>query len=362
MHDAPMRRCWWLLLLLPSLSFAQTPRALFDEGTALYAKGEFAKAAEKFEASFAARPVPVTKFNIARSWEQAGETLKAIGAWQAWLDMSPQAAERPEALSTVARLGEKLAKLGVQAVTITTLPLNARVSVDGVPRGVAPVTVELTPTKHLVRAEVEGREPQERSIEVSLTTPGVERFELQPLGQTSAPLAGAMLMPAPLPRPEIPRPTDPSFALSLSDDAVQVHVEAKNRDVRLYRVNGNPNGECRVPCDVPIARATDTFLIAGDGITGSRSFVLADYRKGGRVDIKVLETGSSGALVGGGTLLTTLAIAGLSVAIAFGITQGSTGRDNSLPIGLGLGLGLSSGLAAVLVMALNGTHLAFNED
>jgi hypothetical protein len=354
----PMRRCWWLLLV-PSLALAQTPRALFDEGTALYAQGEFARAAEKFEASFAARPVPVTKFNIARAWEQAGETLKAIGAWQAWLEMSPQAPERSEASSSLAKLGDKLAKLGVQAVTITALPLNARISVDGVPRGVAPVTVELTPTKHLLRAEIEGREPQERTLEVSLVAPSVQRFELAPQGQSSAPFVAQPMMPAPLPRPDIPRPTDPSFALTLSDDAVQVHVESKNRDVRLYRLNGNPNGECRAPCDVPIARATDTFAIGGDGITGSRTFVLADYRQRGRVDIKVVSTGSSAALVVGGTLLTTLAIASLSIAVAFGITNKG---DNALPVGLGVGLGLTSGLAAILVMALNGTQLSFNED
>jgi hypothetical protein len=33
-----------------------------------------------------------------------------------------------------------------------------------------------------------------------------------------------------------------------------------------------------------------------------------------------------------------------------------------LPVGLGVGLGLTSGLAAILVMALNGTQLSFNED
>lgn len=354
-----MRRWCWLLIVLPSLTFAQTPRALFDEATALYAKGEFARAAEKFEASFALRPVPVTKFNTARAWEQAGETLKAIAAWQTWLEMSPQAAERPEAQASLSKLGEKLAKLGVQAVTVTALPLNARVSIDGVPRGLAPVTVELTPTRHFLRVELEGREPQERTVEVGLAAPQVERFELAAAGQSPIAVAKPELGPAPLPRPEIPRPTDPAFALSLSDDAVHVHIEADNREARLFRLNGNPNGECRMPCDVPIARSTDVFMIGGPGITTSRTFVLADHREHGRVDLKV-KTGSAGAMFGGGVLLITLAIASLSVAFAFGISPGS--RDNTLPVGLGLGLGLSSGLAGALVMALNGTTVKFNEN
>jgi tetratricopeptide (TPR) repeat protein len=120
-----------MVWLASAVALAQTPRELFDEGTALYAKGEYAAAAAKFEASFEARPVPVTKFNAARSWEQAGKTLKAIDAWQAWLLMSPNAPERPEAERALERLGQKLAKLGVQALTITSLPAGASVFIDG---------------------------------------------------------------------------------------------------------------------------------------------------------------------------------------------------------------------------------------
>lgn len=352
----------WLLLVVPSVAFAQTPRAFFDEGTALYAKGQFAKAAEKFEASYAARPVPVTMFNIGRSWEQAGETIKAIAAWQAWLVMSPSAPERPEVVLSLQRLGDKLAKLGVQALTITSLPLNARVVIDGVPGGVTPLTVELTPTRHLVRLELEGRQPQERAVELSLAHPAVETFELAPAG--AAPVLQAqpapdVTQPRPLPRPTVPRPTDPDFAFSLGDDAVQVHIETDNREVRLYRANGNPNGECRAPCDVTVTRAADLFAIGGMGIVASNPFVLADHRKNGRVNLRV-RPGNAGLFFGGGTVLSTLAIAGLSIALAFAISPGSS--DKTLPVGLGLGLGIASGVGAIALFASNGTRVEFNPD
>ncbi|MDP1827797.1 MAG: PEGA domain-containing protein [Archangium sp.] len=358
-----MCRWRWLLLVVPSLALAQTPRAFFDEGTALYARGQFAKAAEKFEASYAARPVPVTMFNIARSWEQAGQTLKAIGSWQAWLVMSPAAPERPEVVLSLQRLGDRLAKLGVQALTITSLPLSARVVIDGAPRGVTPLTVELTPTRHLVRLELEGREPQERAVEFSLAHPAVETFELAPAGQLAPSLLQAqpapdVTAPVPFPRPAVPRPTDPDFAFSLGDDAVHVHIETNNREVRLYRSNGNPNGECRAPCDVTVVRAADLFTIGGMGIVSSNPFVLADHRKNGKVRLKV-GPGNAGLFFGGGTILSTIAIAGLSIALAFGLGQSS---DKGLPVALGLGLGVPSAIGAIALFATNGTKVEFNPD
>ena len=353
-----MLRGGWLLLIVSSVTFAQTPRALFDEGTALYSKGEFANAAVKFEASFAARPVPVTKFNIARAWEQAGETLKAIDAWQAWLVMSPTAAERPAAQQSLKALGDKLAKLGVQALTISSLPLGARVSIDGRAVGVVPLTVELTPMRHLIRLDVEGRVPMERTVAMQLEHPAVEFFELAPLDE-AAPSPITLARPAPLPSPTVPRSTDPGFAASLSDDTVQVHIVTTEKEVRLYRANGNPNGECRAPCDAPVARATDSFVIAGAGIVSSNPFVLIDHARHGRVSVKV-KAGSAGWFFGGGTLLTTLAIGALSVAFAFGISPGS--GDRTLPVGLGLGLGVASGLGAVLAFVTNGTTITFEGE
>ncbi len=352
------RRCWWLLLIVSSVTFAQTPRSLFDEGTALYAKGEFASAAVKFEASFAARPVPVTKFNIARSWEQAGETIKAIDAWQAWLAMSPSSPERPAAEQSLKALGDKLARLGVQALTINSLPARARVTIDGTAGGVVPLTVELTPTRHLIRLDVPGRVPVERTVIVQLERPVVEFFELAPLDEaTPAPLA--VTRPRPLPSPTVPTTVDAAFAASLSNDTVLVHIASTEKELRLYRANGNPNGECRAPCDAPIARATDDFMIGGTGITPSRAFVLIDHARKGRVSLKV-KTGSAGWLVVGGTLLTTVAVAALAIALAVGLT----GRDENrtLPVGLGLGLGAVSGIGAIVVFASNGTTVTFEGE
>lgn len=366
----PRMRCVWLVVVVSSVALSQTapsplppptPRSLFDDGTALYAKGQFAAAAAKFEASFAARPVPVTKFNIARSWEQAGETLKAIDAWQAWLIMAPSAPERPQAEESLKTLGTKLARLGVQAVTINSLPLGARVSIDGVAIGVVPVTVELTPTRHLVRVELDDRAPIERSITVKLDQPVVEFFELVTMDRVPAVPREAVLLPAPLPAPTVPRSTDPDFAFAMSGDTMQVHIETKDKNVRLYRLNGSLEGECRAPCDQAIQRANETFLIAGEGIVASRAFVLIDHARSNRVNIRVKKTGSMGWFFGGGLLFGTAAVAGLAIGTAFALPGfgGSFDDTRTITAGVGLSVGAVSLVAMILCLALNGTSIAF---
>lgn len=360
-HNAGMRRwCAGLLLITSSLALGETtPRALFEEGTALFERGEFERAAEKFDASYVLRPVPVTKFNAARSWERAGKTLKAIDAWQAWLALGVGAPQRAEAESAVRTLGEKLAKLGLQALTITSLPLQARVTIDGVPRGLAPVTVELAPTRHLLRLDLEGREPIERAIDFTLDAPRVESFELPPLGAAPVPVLQPqpLLAPVPLPAPVAPQPSDPAFAQRLGDKQVQVHIDADDPEVRLYRANGNPNGECRAPCDVPVTRADEDFFIGGKNITPSKPFVLADHQRRGRVTLGV-KSGNSGVAFGLGTTLVSLGVPAIILGVVFAVMPAPAG-DRSAIAGIGIGLGAAAIVGGILAFALNATTVTF---
>lgn len=212
---------WWLLLVVcsPLVAFAQDARSLFDEGSALYAKGAWKEAALKFEASWAARPLPLTKFNLARCYEAAGQTLPAIDAAQTYLLLSPGAADRAEVESSLKKLGRKLAVLGVQALTVTSLPTGARVLVDGKPRGVSPVSLEIPAGRHVLRLEQEGREAVERTLSFSLERPAVESFELPLRARppvADAPVA-AVLVPAPLsvPPQEVRVKTPPRMGVTL---------------------------------------------------------------------------------------------------------------------------------------------------
>jgi hypothetical protein len=349
-----MRRTVVVLCLVASVARGQSPKALFEEGTALYDAAQFEQAALKFEASYELRPVPVTKFNAAKSWELAGKTLNAIAAWQAYLPMSPSEGQRVEARAALKGLGEKLAKMGLQALTITSLPLKASITIDGVPRGQAPVTVELPASKHVVRVELEGREPIERYLDFTLEQPRLEAFDLLPLGSQPAPVP-LPFAPTALPPPTIPSVTDPTFAQRLGNDVVQVHIDTEEPEVRLYRANGNPNGECRTPCDVPITRATDDFYVGGKGLSPSSSFVLVDHQRAGRANL-IVKPGSALAAVGLGTVLTSLGI-GLTVLGAV-FTFSSVSGDKLLPvIGLVGGIGLIVG--GILSITGNQTTVTF---
>lgn len=353
-----MSRLGWLVLAVSSAALAQTPRELFDEGAALYAKGQYAAAAQKFEASFAARPVPVTKFNIARAWEQAGETLKAIDAWQAWLAMSPTAAERPEAERSIGVLGDKLAKLGVQALTITSLPTGATVSIDGVRAGVTPLTVELPPTRHLVRLDLDGRVPVERQVITQLARPVVEPFELAALEPATATATGhRVALPVPLPSPSQPRPTDPEFAFAMAER----HGAGAHRHRERGRAAPAPEREpqrgvpravrrARQPRQRSLLRHRDGNRRVGAVRAGrSRAPEAGHPRREGR-QLRGDDRGHSPDDGGDRRPLDRL---------GFGI--GSSG-DKALPVGLGLALGIGGGIGAGIAFGSGGTSVTFPGD
>lgn len=348
-----MIRRWVLFLVLATTAAAQDARALFEEGAALYEKGAYLAAALKFEASFAARPLPLTKFNVARCYEQAGKTVEAIDAWQAWLAMSPAARDRPEGEVALTALGRKLSRLGVQALTVSSLPTGARVFVDGVLRGPAPLTVELPAGRHLIRLEQEGRAPQERVIAFSVERPVAERFELEPLAAPQAPPA-APLVVLPDERPRVPRPAaEPTDAPAL--DGVRVVIDTSHRGVRLFRANGSPNGECRTPCDQLVSRASDNFFIAGDNVTASAPFVLADHRVRGAVRLKV-KPGNATAFLLGIVLGGTAAVGGFSIGIPFSLSSTESFRVGGYA---GLAVGAAGALTALVLGLTNTTAVTF---
>lgn len=343
-----------LLIVVSSRVFAQDPKALFEEGSALYEQGAFLAAAQKFEASFAVRPLPLTKYNVARCFEQGGQVVKAIDAWQAWLAMAPTAPDRPEAEVSLKTLGKKLAKLGVQALTVSSLPVGAEVLVDGLPKGRAPLTVELPPGRHLVRLTMEGRVAQERGLTLTLDQPLAESFELSPAAEP--PPAPPMISSAFLStRPPTPTAADAAFDSPFANETVRVHLDADNPEVRLRRVNGNPNGECRAPCDLTVTRASDRFFIAGENVNMSETFVLLDHRKPGGVSIKV-RAGNATAFVVGTVLGGTAAIGGLSAGIPFAFSSDEAGRIASY---FAIGLGVTGAIVAIVSIVSTRTLITF---
>jgi len=75
---------------------SESPSAAFKIGEQLYAEGRFAEAADAFERSYRAEPSPNTLYNLAVSWEKAGEILAALDAFERYLGAGGLSAEDEE--------------------------------------------------------------------------------------------------------------------------------------------------------------------------------------------------------------------------------------------------------------------------
>ena len=133
-------------------------QALLSEGTALYARGDYAAALAKFEAAYAVYPSPKLQFNIAQADRQLGRPVEAIKSFEYFLAQVPDAARdlRSEASQSVADLRTKLGRLNIQCPT-----RDADVAVDGKVVGTTPFAqpIWVTPGQHQIAIRHVGYRP-----------------------------------------------------------------------------------------------------------------------------------------------------------------------------------------------------------
>ncbi len=96
-----------------------------------FAQGHFSQAAQEYQATFDITQDPGLLFNIAESWQRAGENRKAVAGYKAYLLAQPGASDRPEVEK---RLRELEATVG------TTPPEKTET-----PAGVAPAPAARKP-------------------------------------------------------------------------------------------------------------------------------------------------------------------------------------------------------------------------
>lgn len=143
----------FLALAVPSAAMAQPAptqekpekRAAreFKEGQKAYEAGDYRRAAAAFELAYAAKPHHDALWNAARSWQKAGDDLKAANLLERYLKEAPvDAPDRDSANTMLNDVGKRVARLQLQILNVT----NARL--DGEP--VVPVTMYLAPGEHMV--------------------------------------------------------------------------------------------------------------------------------------------------------------------------------------------------------------------
>jgi tetratricopeptide (TPR) repeat protein len=191
------------LLLLSLLAQSSVPATdaqakakaqfLLTQGSALYEKGDYADALEKFNQAFAAYDSPKLLFNIGQANRDLGRPVEALQAFEQFLRGALDAA--PETIAEANRSTTELqAKLGRLRIDCETK--NATISLDGKDVGLTPLPKLLwaTPGRHQVTARHWSSPPVIENAEVRVGTVQPVRIVLQiPSAQSlgASPATGA---------------------------------------------------------------------------------------------------------------------------------------------------------------------------
>jgi len=106
----------------------------------------------------------VITYNIARCYEQLGDSPKALRNYRNYLRAVADAADKDAVNQAIAYLETRLATKGVQQVLVYAEPSNATISIDGKVLGNSPASLELVPGNHQVNVSAAGFEPVQRSV------------------------------------------------------------------------------------------------------------------------------------------------------------------------------------------------------
>lgn len=200
-------------MVVTSVSHAQAPtddattkaaRARFQEGVALYDKGQYEASRAAFVQAYALRRHPAVLLNLAQSSLRSGRPLEASKYFQQYLRESSTAtpAQRADAEKGIAEARTKLGRLEISA------PTGAEIAVDGVVVGSAPLSepVDVEPGTRTVRARLTDGTTESKSVAARANerTP----VQLTPSKEPAvvAPVPVPTPAPAPAPAPVAPEP------------------------------------------------------------------------------------------------------------------------------------------------------------
>ena len=164
-------------------------QSLLTEGSALYEKGDYADALDKFKEAFATYDSPKLLFNIGQANRDLGRPVEALEAFEQFLIGARDAA--PETIADAKRSVEELqGKLGRLRIDCRTD--NATISLDGKDVGLTPLAKLLwaEPGRHQVTARHWNFAPVVENVDVRVGTVLPVRIVLQPPAKLP-PAAGA---------------------------------------------------------------------------------------------------------------------------------------------------------------------------
>jgi len=161
-------------------STATPAKLAFGEGVRLFNEEDFVGATAAFERAYKLRPHYYVQCNIARSYEQRAEAIKAARHYRRCLDEgAKQSASAAEVRASLRRMERQIAWILVRS------PRRAgELVVDGRRRGATPGRVAVNPGAHVVEVRWRGASSVSRSV--SLRGGERRRLVLNPTGAVSS--------------------------------------------------------------------------------------------------------------------------------------------------------------------------------
>jgi tetratricopeptide (TPR) repeat protein len=106
-------------------------KARYEEGVEAYRATRYADAVRLFLEADAISPSAALSYNIARAYEKLADDAQTLRWYRNYLRLDPNAKNAAEVRGYVESLSAKLAKQGIQQLTVLTTPAGATVAIDG---------------------------------------------------------------------------------------------------------------------------------------------------------------------------------------------------------------------------------------
>lgn len=141
-----------LVLLLPSLASADAGSAArhFGDGQKAFTAGDYAHAGDEFEAAYKDQPHHAPLWNAARSWQRAGDDVRAANLYARYLrEAPPDAPDRDQATVALRLLTSRMGRIEPHAAGVEKLRLDGKV--------VAAPVIYVAAGEHVAEADDKGR-------------------------------------------------------------------------------------------------------------------------------------------------------------------------------------------------------------
>lgn len=183
----------------PDKKTREQARKQYTAGEKAFNAGDYPTALTSFQAAYELIPTPHAEYWIAASLDKLNKPAEAVDAYARFL-ANPEAGKVGDDKVADAKARHEALRATLDGqVTLTIVPPNAQVSVDGVPQpaGASPLTLKLPPGAHRVTVAAEGHEPKD--IEVIVRG-----------GETTEQTVTLIAAPLPEPQPAAPPPPPPA--------------------------------------------------------------------------------------------------------------------------------------------------------